>query len=79
MVNPRVVAVLYSVQDLEENALGRIVITNVLATFGYIVEQIPFGTELQDNINAVWNIDYLEHGHHVEVGRGQIMQSILRV
>lgn len=42
MIDPQAVAVLYSIQDLEEDALGKVILTHILAALRDVVKQVPF-------------------------------------
>ena len=77
MVDPPAVAVFYSIQDLKEYALGKIVLTDILSAFCDIVEEITLWAVLQDNEDAVRAVDDLQHGHHVGVGRSIPVQADL--
>ncbi len=63
------------VQDLKENTLDHVVLTNILATLRYIVEQVSFGAELQDHIDAIRVIDNLVHGNNIGMGGSHIVES----
>src|SRR5689334_10744783 len=47
VINPKVVAVLYSIKDLEEHALGKLVLTNILSTLSDVEKKITFRAVLQ--------------------------------
>lgn len=61
------VAVADGIQDLEKDTLGKRIIPNVLFAVCDIVEEITFGTILQDNIYAFRVVDDALHGDNVWV------------
>lgn len=75
MVNPPAVAEFYSIQDLKENPLGQVILTNVLPTLCDIVEQITFRAVLQNDKDAVGTVDDLQHGHDVPMGGSLPVQT----
>lgn len=75
MVDPPAVAVFYSVQDLKEYPLGKIVLTDILPALCDIEEEITLWAIFQDNKDAVRTVDDLQHGHNVGVGRSVPVQA----
>jgi hypothetical protein len=53
VVDSNGVAVLYGIQNLEESSLGKGIITNKLASFGDVGEEVSFRAVLDDNVCAV--------------------------
>lgn len=75
MVNPPAVAEFYSIQDLKENPLGQVILTDVLPAFCDIVEKITFRAVLQNDKDAVGTVDDLQHGHDIPVGGSLPVQT----
>ena len=75
MVDTPVVAVLHGIQDLQEDTLGQVVLTNILAALGDVVEQVTLGAVVQHNVNAVRAVHDLQHGDDIRVVRGLVVES----
>lgn len=67
MENPEAVAVFYGIQDLKEDPLGKLILTHVLVALRDVVEQVSLRAVFQNNVNAVWIVDNLQHRDHVGV------------
>jgi hypothetical protein len=67
-------AILDSIQDLEESPLGKSIITNILSLFGDIRKEVTFGAVLNNNICAVWGVHDLGKGYHVGMGAGTMVE-----
>lgn len=74
MVDSQAVAVLHGIQDLEEGAPDKSIITHISPFFGDIREEVSLWAVFQHNIGAVLVVDNLQHGHYVRVGRGSIVE-----
>jgi hypothetical protein len=74
VVDSQAVAVLHGIQDLEEGAPDKSIITHISTLFGDIREQVALRAVFQDNIGAVFVVDNLQHGHYVRVGRGSVVE-----
>lgn len=60
-------AVFDGIQDLHEDILGKVVLSNVLAALGDVEEQVSLRAVLQDNVGAIRVINDLVHGHDIGV------------
>lgn len=74
VVDSNGVAVLDGIQDLEEGPLGKSIITNKLALFGDVGEQVTFGAVLNDNVGAVRGVHDLYQGNNIGMGTGLVVE-----
>lgn len=68
VVNSKLMAVLHGIQDLEEDLLGKFILTHIPTTLRDIQEEVALGAILQNNIDAVGIIHNLKHRHHILMG-----------
>jgi hypothetical protein len=74
VVDSNGVAVLNGIQDLEEGALDKIIIANVLALLGDVGEQVTFWAVLDYDIGAVWSIHDLDQRNYIGVSTGLVVE-----
>lgn len=65
MVNVLAVAVVYCVDELQEDSACGVVLADVVATFGNVGEKVAFRAVLQDDIYAIDFLDDLVHRDNV--------------
>jgi hypothetical protein len=71
VIDAKGMAVFYSIQNLKKDSLGESILTNILATFRDVVEQVTFRAVLQNDIDAVRVVDDLQHRHHIGMRRAE--------
>jgi hypothetical protein len=74
VVDSNTVAVLYGIQDLEENTPGKFVIANVLSSFGDVGKEISLRAIFNDNICAVRSVHDLHQRDDIGMGTSTVMQ-----
>lgn len=74
VVDSNGVAVVYSIQDLEESPLGKSVITDILSLLGDVGEEITLRAVLDDHEGAVRRIQNLYQRNYVGMGTGLMME-----
>ena len=74
MVDSNRVAVLDSVQDLEEGALGHGIVSDVLGLLGDVGEQVTFWAVFNDYVCAVGGIHDLDQRDDIGVSAGLVVQ-----
>lgn len=74
MVDSNVMAILNSIQNLEEHPSDQGVIVHKVAFLRDTGEQVTFGAELNDYIGAVDGIHYADQGNHIGVLTGHVVQ-----
>lgn len=74
MVDSNGMAVLDGIQNLEESALGHGIVTNVLALFSDVGEQVTFWAVFNDNVCAVGGIHDLDQGNDIGMSAGLVVQ-----
>lgn len=79
MVDTSGVAMADSIQDLEEHTLGLVVVGDVVAFVGDLGKQISLGTILKNDIRALGAIQDLDHGNHIAVLAGLVVQLDLTI
>jgi hypothetical protein len=67
-------AVLHSVQDLQECSLDKIIIANILALLGDVREQITFWAVFDYNIGAIWSVHNFHQGYYIGMSAGLVME-----
>ena len=65
MEDSLVMAVLDGIQDLEEDALGKLIISDILVALSDAEEEVSFRAVLQNHVDAVDVLNNLEHGNHI--------------
>lgn len=75
MINPNGVTMLNGIQNLQESMFGKTVVSNEMAVFGDIREQISFRAELDHNEGAIRAVENADQRNHVLVLTGLVMQS----
>lgn len=56
VVDPNGMTVLHGIQNLEEGVFGKSVISDKVASFGDVGEQVALGTKLNNDKRTVWAI-----------------------
>ena len=74
VVDSNGVAVLNGIQDLEESPLGKGIITNVLALFGDVGEQVTLWAILNDNVCAVRGVHNLYQRNNIGMSTGLVVE-----
>lgn len=77
VVDPDGVAELNSVQQLEEDVLGKSVISNETASLGNVAEQITFRAVLDYNKCAVGAVQNAHQGNHIGMLAGLVVHGNL--
>jgi hypothetical protein len=77
MVDSTAMAVLNSIQDLEESAPGKLVVADKIALFCNVAKEIPLRAIFDDNIRAIGGIENLHQGYDIGVATGATVQSNL--
>lgn len=77
MVDSELVAVIDGIEDLKEDLLGELVIADILSTLCDVEEQVTFRAELENDEYTIDIVYNLVHGHHIAVGRCQIVKTNL--
>lgn len=77
MINSDGMAMLNSVQDLQESVLGHPVVTNKVTLLGNIGEQITFGAKLNDHKNAIRTVQDADQGNHIGMLASLVVQGDL--
>lgn len=63
------------IQDLEENLLGQVILTNILASLGDVQEQVTFRAIFENNVDAIRLVHNLEHLDHIAVCGCQVVET----
>jgi hypothetical protein len=63
-------AVLNSIQELEEDTPGQFVVSNVMAAFSDVGEEISFRAVFHDHEGAIGGFHNLDQGHNVGMRAG---------
>lgn len=74
VVDSNRMAVLHGIQDLEEGALGKRIIANILALLGDVGKQITFRAVFDDNVCAVRGVHDFYQRDNVGVGTGLVVK-----
>lgn len=74
MVDAQLVAVLDSVENLQESLLGKQVVANIVTTLGDVEKQVAFGAVLQNNVDAVDIVHDLVNRYDVAMRRSLVVQ-----
>lgn len=77
MVDSNGVTVGHGIQNLEESVFGKPVVSNVVALFSDVREQIAFWTEFDDNESAVRAVQDSYQGNNVWMLAGLVMECYL--
>jgi hypothetical protein len=75
VIDPNGMAVFYGIQDLKKDSLGKIILTDILATLGDIVEQITLRAKLQNDIDTVGVVDDLQHRYHIRMCGCEVVKT----
>jgi hypothetical protein len=56
VVDPNGMTILHGIQDLEEGVFGKSIISDEVASFGDVGEQVALGTKFNNDKRTVWAI-----------------------
>jgi hypothetical protein len=75
VIDAQRVAMLDSIEDLEEDLLGQLVVANILSALRDIQEEVALGAIFKNDEDAVRVVHDLEHRDHIAVRGGLVVET----